>query len=69
MSEQMEQRLQYLEMAARLNGANKDLNELFRTAEQLWAWGAELPPAKSKVTRSVERSLARLRASQGSETL
>lgn len=69
MNEQMEQRLQYLEMAARLNGANKDLDELFKTAERLWAWGTEVPPAKSKVTRSVERSLARLRASQGSETL
>jgi hypothetical protein len=65
----MEQRLKYLEMAARLNGTNADLDVLFETARRLWEWGAELPPEKSKTTRNVERSLARLRASQGAETL
>lgn len=57
-------RLKTLEMAAGLNAPNYDLNRLFETAGRLWAWCADEAPAKSKTTRAVEASVARLSASQ-----
>jgi hypothetical protein len=59
-------RLKTLEMAAGLNAPNYDLNRLFETAGRLWAWCADetSAPAKSKTTRAVEASVARLSASQ-----
>lgn len=63
-------RLKTLEMAAGLNAPNYNPDNIMATADRLWAWASEATAtaAESKTTRNVQKSLARLRASQGGET-
>jgi len=61
-------RLKTLEMAAGLNAPNYDPGQIMATADRLWAWASEAPSPRSKTEKAVEKSVARLRASQGDET-
>lgn len=61
-------RLKTLEMAAALNAPSYNPTSIMETADRLWAWAMEAPTPKSKTEKAVEKSLARLRASQGDET-
>lgn len=64
-------RLKTLEMAAALNAPSYNPTSIMATADTLWAWAINvqaLEAKESKTTRNVQKSLARLRASQGEET-
>lgn len=63
--EEREARIECLKLAASLIAPNCSLENVLPVADKLWAWAnGEKPPA-SKVSKAIDKGLAKLSASQG----
>ena len=61
-------RVEILKLAAGLTSPNCSLDNVIPVAERLWAWANGEKPPQSKVSKAVDRGLAKLSASQGTTT-
>lgn len=58
-------RVDVLNLAAGLVAPNRSIDGVITAADKLWAWAnGEKPPA-SKVSKAIDKGLAKLSASQG----
>jgi hypothetical protein len=67
-AEERKDRVEVLKLAASMTSPNCSLDSVLPVADKLWAWATGEKPPQSKVSKAVDRGLAKLSASQGTTT-
>jgi len=66
--DELEARVECLKLAAGLVSPNCSLDNVIPVAERLWAWANGEKPPQSKVSKAIDKGLAKLSASQTAPT-
>lgn len=67
-AEERKDRVEILKLAASLIAPNCSLENVLPVADKLWAWANGEKPAPSKVSKAIDKGLAKLSASQATPT-
>lgn len=67
-TEERKDRVEILKLAASMTSPNCSLESVLPVADKLWTWAIGEKPPASKVSKAIDKGLAKLSASQGTPT-